>query len=110
MLIRRKITSILFAVALVINVALPFAVSPIYAKSRQAIKPGHNYTLTQTCTVYKGPGKEYGYVKRKALKPSSKKHAVKKSHIAKLKKGTVVTCLKVQGNWIKIPSGWIRIN
>ena len=40
------------------------------------------------------------------LSPDGKLHATK-SRLGRLRAGTEVTCLKVKGNWMRIPSGWI---
>lgn len=69
-------------------------------------KAGKNYTLKMVLNVRTGPGKNFPNVKRKNLTKDGKKHATK-SKYGRLKKGTVVTCLKVKGEWMRIPSGWI---
>ena len=71
------------------------------------IKPLTDYKLKTNLYVRKGPGKKYKIKKRSQLTEDGKKHAVKKSKRAILKKGTEVTCLEVRGNWMRIPSGWI---
>ena len=70
------------------------------------IKKGKNYVLKEVLNVRTGPGTNYKIVKRSNLTKDAKKHATMSSD-AKLKKGTVVTCLQVSGNWMRIPSGWI---
>ena len=69
-------------------------------------KVGRDYTLRKVLNVRKGPGLQYDNVLRKDLTPDGRKHATK-SKKGRLKKGTVVTCLKVRGKWMRIPSGWI---
>ena len=80
------------------------------AKSKSSktitIKKGKNYKLAKNQSVRKGPGKKYAVKKRSQLTKDAKKHTVSSSK-AVLKKGTVVTCLQVKGNWMKIPSGWV---
>ena len=71
------------------------------------IQIGSSYKLNRDRTIYKGPSKDSGKVFRKHLKPSTKKYAIKGRKHARLKKGTVVTCLDKKKNWIRIPSGWI---
>lgn len=69
-------------------------------------KAGKDYTLTRVLNVRKGPGLNYKNVLRKDLTPDGRKHATN-SKYGRLKKGTEVTCIKVKGNWMRIPSGWI---
>lgn len=70
------------------------------------VKIGKNYKLTAARYVRKGAGTKYSIKKRSQLSKDAKKHAYKTTK-ARLKKGTVVTCQKISGNWMKIPSGWI---
>ena len=74
--------------------------------TKLVIKAGKDYKLKKALYVRKGPGKKYKIKKRSQLTEDGKKHS-KKSSKAILKKGTVVTCLEVKGNWMRIPSGWI---
>ena len=69
---------------------------------------GKNYKLQCAMNVRKGPGTKYGKVKRSSLSKSAKKCSYAGKY-AVFKKGTVVTCKKVSGNWMKVPSGWICI-
>ena len=69
-------------------------------------KVGRDYTLRKILNVRTGPGLQYKNVLRKNLTPDGKKHATR-SKKGRLKRGTVVTCLKVRGEWMRIPSGWI---
>ena len=105
---------LLLAAALTINAGCLLIEKPVCAATKSSgnyqIKPGQKYQLKSVFKVYKGPGKEYGCVRRADLKPSTKKHAVRKSKVAKLKSDTTVTCLKVQKKWMKIPSGWIKVD
>ena len=70
------------------------------------VKKGKNYVLNMVLNVRTGPGTNYKNVLRKNLTADGKKHAVMSTE-GRLKKGTVVTCLEVRGNWMRIPSGWI---
>lgn len=70
------------------------------------LKKGNDYKLKKALNVRKGPGTNYAIKNRSQLSKDGQKHAYKQKK-AKLKKGTVVTCMKVKGKWIKIPSGWI---
>lgn len=111
---KTRLMSLLILLIFVLNLGLIAMPEPAFAvvspeKSEVIVLRGYNYKLNKVLTVYKGPGKEYGVVYRKDLKPSTRKHSVKKSKIAKLKKGTMVTCLQVKAGWMKIPSGWIKI-
>ena len=76
------------------------------ATTKITFKKGKQYKLLVDLNVRKGPGTNYAIKKRSQLTADGKKHACKGTN-AVLKKGTVVTCLKVSGNWMKIPSGWI---
>ena len=69
-------------------------------------KVGSTYTLKANLKVRKGAGTKFAQKKRSELTDSAKKHALSGTY-AELKKGTKVTCQKVSGNWIKIPSGWV---
>lgn len=74
--------------------------------STLVIKPGKDYTLNTDLYVRTGPGKKYSIKKRSQLTEDGKKHSAKGTN-AILLKGTVVTCLEVKGNWMRIPSGWV---
>lgn len=67
---------------------------------------GKNYTLQTALKVRASASTSGRWKKRSELSDDAKKHAQSGDH-AVLKAGTVVTCMKVKGNWIKIPSGWI---
>lgn len=79
---------------------------PATSTKTLTFKAGKEYTLVTDLNVRSGASKKYGIVKYSDLSSDAKKHAVS-STLAVLKKGTVVSCLKVSGSWIKIPSGWI---
>lgn len=75
--------------------------------SKVVLKVGREYKLLKAIYVRKGPGKKYAIKKKSQLTKDGKKHACKTTKKAKLKKNTVVTCIKKSGDWIKIPSGWM---
>ena len=70
------------------------------------IKVGNDYTLAQVMNVRRGPSTKYAKVLRSKLSRSAKKCS-KKGKYAVFKKNTVVTCLEIKGEWIRVPSGWI---
>lgn len=72
------------------------------------VKVGKEYKLKKALYIRTGAGTKYSIIKRSKLSASTKKYA-KSGSKAMLKKGTVVTCMKVSKNglWMKIPSGWI---
>lgn len=76
------------------------------SSSQLVIKKGWNYRLATALYVRKGPGTNYGIKSRSALTNDAKRHAYSGSK-ALLKAGTIVTCLEVKGEWMRIPSGWI---
>jgi len=76
------------------------------SSSKLAVKKGGTYKLKDNMNVRKGPGTSYAIKKRSELTADGKKNAVNCTN-AVLKKGTVVTCLEVKGEWMRIPSGWI---
>ena len=111
--IRSRFAIMILCATLVVTVCFGVATVPSYAKDNSnitysQIKEGRSYELDEASFIYKGPDKDYGIVNRASLNPSTKKHAVSGITKAKLKKGTVVTCLDKRNKWIKIPSGWIR--
>ena len=69
-------------------------------------KVGKQYKLQTALKVRTGPSTSYKWKKRSSLTADAKKSAYP-GYYAVLKKGTKVTCKKVSGNWMKIPSGWI---
>lgn len=80
--------------------------STAVAASSFKIQVGKDYVLQQTLNVRTGPGINYKNVKRSNLTADGKRHATKSAK-ARLKQGTVVTCLEVRGDWMRIPSGWV---
>lgn len=75
-------------------------------KNEASYKVGKTYTLQTALKVRKGAGTNTRWLKRSELTADAKKSAQSGTY-AVLNKGTKVTCQKVSGNWIKIPSGWI---
>ena len=71
-----------------------------------AVKKGRDYKLATALYVRTGPGTNYAIKKRNQLTKDAKKHAFSGTN-ALLRTGTVVTCLEVRGEWMRIPSGWI---
>ena len=71
---------------------------------------GKNYTLQVDLNVRYGAGTNNAIKKYNELTVDGKKHAYIQTN-AVLKKGTVVTCLKIVKNgqdiWLKIPSGYV---
>lgn len=75
-------------------------------KKKVKYKAGETYTLTTALKVRASASTSGRWKKRSELSDDAKKHAQDGTY-AVLRKGTEVTCVKVKGNWIKIPSGWI---
>lgn len=78
------------------------------ASTASGYKVGKTYTLQADMKVRTGAGTNYRQKKRSELTADGKKHALAGTY-ACLKKGTKVTCQKVSGNWMQIPSGWVCI-
>ena len=74
--------------------------------TKLVIKPNRNYRLAKNLYVRTGPGTGYDVKSRWELTEDGRKHSANSSN-AILKKGTEVTCLEVQGKWMRIPSGWV---
>ena len=85
--------------------------SAVAAPARTAARyqVGRNYTVVANggLRVRTGAGTNYPVKLVSQLTPSGRAHAVRGSRYALLMRGTVVTCMEVSGNWIRIPSGWI---
>ncbi len=77
-------------------------------QAQSQYKVGNVYKLQDDMNVRKGPGTSYDQVNTADLTADAKKHAVKGKK-ACLRKGTEVTCLEVQDDWMRIPSGWVCI-
>jgi len=69
-------------------------------------KVGGTYTLQTALKVRAGAGTSKRWLKTSELTADGKKNSTGSTY-AVLKKGTKVTCQKISGNWMKIPSGWI---
>ena len=67
---------------------------------------GGEYVLKEAMKVRTGPGCNYAQKKKSELTTDGQAHALNQEN-AVLLAGTRVTCLAVDENWIKIPSGWI---
>lgn len=65
-----------------------------------------NYVLVEDCAVREEASASSKQKTYDELSDDAKKHAVEGEN-AVLKKGTVVTCLEVKDDWMRIPSGWI---
>lgn len=77
------------------------------ADKKVTVKVGKNYKLKKALYVRTGPSTNNPTIKRSSLSTSAKKCAVSGIKLAKFKKGTIVTCQKKSGQWMKVPSGWI---
>ena len=67
---------------------------------------GKDYQLTDNMNVRSSAGTSGKIVKYSSLSEEAKKYSVSTDN-AVFCKGTVVTCIKTSGDWIKVPSGWI---
>ncbi|MBQ6440098.1 MAG: hypothetical protein IJJ06_08130 [Mogibacterium sp.] len=65
-----------------------------------------NYVLQEDRKVYDGASYSARWKKRTELSENAQDHAASDDN-AILEKNTVVTCLEIDGNWMRIPSGWI---
>ncbi len=83
--------------------------SQIVEDSRYRV--GYSYTVQTNLRVRAGPGKEYRILERKELAPEDYAQSVnsKTTKDALLEKGSVVTCQGMDGNWMRIESGWICV-
>jgi len=73
-----------------------------------SFKAGKDYQLTDSLYVRTGPGTIFPAKTVSQLTTGAKPYAYTWEGKARLRKGTVVTCLRSQGEWVCIPSGWIR--
>lgn len=71
-------------------------------------KAGKDYQLTDSLYVRTGPGSIFPAKTYSQVTTGAKPYTYTWEGKARLRKGTVVTCLKSQGEWVCIPSGWIR--
>ena len=76
------------------------------SSSTAGYRVGETYTVQVYLRVRTGASTSYRWKKRSELTADGKRHAQPGTY-AVLKKGTEVTCLQVNGDWIRIPSGWI---
>lgn len=83
------------------------AVATKSTTTKVAVKQGKDYKLRASLNVRKGAGTNYDIKSRTALTKDARKNSLSNTKKAVLKKGTVVTCIKVKGDWMLIPSGWI---
>lgn len=70
------------------------------------VKVGKKYKLLKDLYIRKGPGTNYSIVKRSNLTASCKKHCYNWKY-ARYKKGSVVTCKEVKGDWLRCVNGWV---
>ncbi len=75
--------------------------------TKVVVKKGKNYILRNHLNVRKGAGTNYAVKSKSSLTKDARIHSITNVNRAMLKKGTEVTCLKVKGDWMLIPSGWI---
>lgn len=108
---RAKKTLILALVIVITTMAfLSMFTLGVYAEPHlHKPKVGVSYVLKHSKFIYRNHTKDEGIKKRRELNDATKKHTVKGIKKAKLKKGTIVTCLEIHKKWIRIPSGWIKI-
>ncbi|MBQ0041123.1 MAG: hypothetical protein KBS56_03755 [Clostridiales bacterium] len=71
---------------------------------------GATYKLKEPKYVYRNHNKKSGVKKVAELSDTAKKFVIKGKKKARFRKGTVVTCLEVHKDWIRIPSGWMKYN
>lgn len=69
-------------------------------------KVDSNYVLVEDCAVREDASETSKQKSYDELSDDAKNHAVE-GEDAVLKKGTVVTCLEIKDDWMRIPSGWI---
>ncbi|MBR5995617.1 MAG: hypothetical protein IK026_03460 [Eubacteriaceae bacterium] len=70
---------------------------------------GETYTVQTNLRVRKGPGKEYGILKRSELTSEDYAKSVDTKTDAVIAKGSRITCLEMSGNWMRISSGWVCV-
>lgn len=69
--------------------------------------PYHDYVVQADLKVREGPGKQYKQLKREQLDLYYNSSC--EGEFAALEKGSIVTCVEVQGDWMNIYEGWICI-
>lgn len=72
---------------------------------------GEMYTVQTNLRVREGPGKEYRILDRSELAPDDYAQSVDSTTTtdALMEKGSVITCLEMSGNWMRISSGWVCV-
>lgn len=72
---------------------------------------GKVYYVQTNLRVREGPGKNYRILDRSELYPGDYAQSVDSTTTtdALLEKGAAITCLEMQGNWMRIESGWVCV-
>lgn len=72
---------------------------------------GESYVVQTNLRVREGPGKEYRILERYELSPDDYIQSVDSDTTtdALMEKGSVITCLEMSGNWMRISSGWVCV-
>ena len=72
---------------------------------------GNTYQIQTNLRVREGPGKEYRILNRDELIGDDYANSVdsKTTTDALMEKGKYVTCLGMEGDWMRIESGWICV-
>ena len=72
---------------------------------------GKVYYVQTNLRVREGPGKEYRILQRSELSPDDYAQSVDSTTTtdALMEKGAAITCLEMQGNWMRIESGWVCV-
>lgn len=75
-------------------------------ESDGAYEVGKDYILKDDMKVRKGPSTDSEWLKKSELAEEDKGKALDEEN-AILSKGTIVTCLESDGDWLRMSSGWI---
>lgn len=106
----KKAITVAVATVIAIVTCLSMLTFDVYAEPYpHKPKVGTSYVLKHSKFIYRNHTKDEGIKKRRELNDATKKYTVKGIKKAKLKRGTIVTCLEIHKKWIRIPSGWIKI-
>ena len=72
---------------------------------------GSSYQIQTNLRVREGPGKEYRILNRDELSPNDYENSVdsKTTTDALMEEGKTVICLGMEGDWMRIESGWICV-
>ena len=72
---------------------------------------GKVYYVQTNLRVREGPGKTYRILDRSELLPGDYAQSVDSTTTtdALMEKGAAITCLEMQGNWMRIESGWVCV-